>query len=367
MTRPCWVIIATLAALSATTRGNETETSRTVTHEERLAGVEAELAALRQQMTASAAGGCDTHCATCCETCACCQGYWSAGAGVYYVKPHWETNPAYATTRNIGGVSSTNQSDFDYDYEIAPRAWLSYVDACGLGVRGRWWMFDGDSTATLVNNGGLAIDSAAPLGLQNLSTTAGDVVTFTSSLELDVIDLEVIQQFRCGWWSCAASFGVRYARLDQTYFHAEVPAPPVLVDAVQSAHDFEGYGPVLGFEGYCPIGCNLALYGSTRGAILFGDSQQSATQIVNNVLSNVAETSRFDVLPVSEFEIGLEWSRHCGAVRWFANAGMAAQIWLGAGNSANNEMIPVLVDPEVSDNHTNLGFFGWTFTAGVDY
>jgi hypothetical protein len=287
---------------------------------------------------------------------------------VYYVKPHWETNPAYVVARTVAGVTTTSQSDFAYDYDISPRAWLAYVNPCGLGVRGRWWTFDDDSTTTFTNpGGGFAIDSAGPLGLQNLSTTAGDLLTYSSSLELDVIDLEAIQQFHCGWWSCAASFGVRYARLEQSYSHTEVPTVGA-VDAVQSSHDFEGYGPTAAFEGYCPLGCsNLSLYGSARAALLFGDSQQSSRLISNNVLTNVATTSGFDILPVGEFELGLQWSRPCGTAQWFVNAGMVAQAYFGAGNSANNELIPVLVDPEVSDNHSNLGFFGWTFAAGIDY
>jgi hypothetical protein len=308
--------------------------------------------------------GCD-HCGN--------RGGFLAGIGFYYVKPHWETNPAYTAVNNlVGGGNPTviRAEEFDYDYDFAPLIWIGYTNAEDFGVRLRHWRLDFSQGYNLTNDGLTGIDSAAPLGLQNLSTTLGDQLAFESDLNIQVWDAELIQGFQACNWNFLLAGGVRYVHLSQSYNHFELPDNGVgntLVDGGTSGHQIKGFGPTLAVEVRRPVGMGLSVYGSARGSVIFGEAKQRSFQMVNNLPSTIANSDRDDLLPISEYEIGAEFNREMSGMRFFAQAALVGQVWYGAGNAANNEMIPVLVDPEVSDNSSNLGLFGLRFAIGVNY
>lgn len=301
------------------------------------------------------------------------------GGGVYVLYPHWETNPAFTVTREINGVTQIRQEDFKYNTDFTPVGWVSYTTGSGLGVRARGWRFDQTASTFILNDGSATYSSAAPLGLQNQSTTNGDQLRYDSTLKINVVDLEAINDLNLGLWALKFGGGLRYAHMSQSYTHTEVPVTS-LVDAISSGHQFRGIGPTFSVEvrrqlgmgglgtfglGGGPIG--VSLYGSGRGSLLFGTGKQDAFQVANGDLTTLASTSRDDLLPVAELEIGAEFSKQMGHARWFVQAALVGQVWFGAGNAANNELIPVNVDPEVSDNSANLGLFGGKLVVGVEF
>jgi hypothetical protein len=309
-------------------------------------------------------GGCDS-----CQPSCGGGGGLQAGIGFYYIKPHFETNPAYTVSREAqDGTLQIRQSDFDYDYEFAPIIWVGFSNCDGLGVRARYWWYDNNASTLLGNDGTVGIDSAAPLGLQNLSTTNGDVLLFATDLQIKVWDLEVTQAAKVWGWDLLLAGGLRYAHISQSYVHVELPTVgDTLVDAISSGHNFKGIGPTVAAELRRDLGIGLTLYGAARASILFGTGEQNSTQVVNNTPDTFVSTSRDDVMPITELEIGAEFSREMGGSRLFVQAALVSQVWYGAGNAANNEMIPLLVDPEVSDNSSNLGLFGFRIAVGVNY
>jgi len=292
----------------------------------------------------------------------------TGGLGFYYIQPHYETNPAYTFSITAqDGTSQVRQNDFDYDYDFAPILWLGWANCDGFGFRARTWWYENDASTQLTNDGTFSIDSAAPLGLQNTSTTAGDVLLFSTDIKIRVYDLEATQSYNVGGWNLLLAGGVRYAHLSQSYNHLEAPLNGQ-VDAISSGSTFKGFGPTVALEVRRDLGnTGLTIYGSARGSVLFGNSSQDSSQVVNNVPDAFASTSRDDVLPITELEIGAEWGYNLGRGRLFAQGALVGQVWHGAGNAAQNEMIPVLVDPEVSDNSSNLGLFGIKLAVGINY
>lgn len=293
----------------------------------------------------------------------------NVGGGVYILQPHWETNPAYAVVRD-GTVVQIRQEDFNYNPDLTPVAWVSYTTNEGIGGRIRAWRLDQSASSFVVNDGNATYNSAAPLGLQNGSTTAGDRLRFDSNLKISVVDLEGLQDINLGPWGLKVSGGIRYAHMSQSYTHVEAPIIP-LVDSISSGHQFRGFGPTVALEARRQLGLGgvsgLAVYGSARGALLFGTGKQDAFQMENNNLTTIASTSRDDVIPITELELGAEFSRDLGQCRVYAQAALVGMVWFGDGNAANNELIPVIVDPEVSDNNSNLGLFGGKFVLGVEF
>jgi hypothetical protein len=353
-----------------------------------------------------------------------------AGGGFYYLKPHWDTNPAFLVRVTDLSTSSyptiQRQIDFDWDAELAPLIWLGYVGCDGCGVRARYWRFDEDTHLAVQNHdqsGATSIGSAAPLGLAlsspgpllggdtvhgvtlsgayngkgNIGTvpTGADGLTFASTLELDVVDLEATQDVHMGCWSLLFSGGVRYARLSQKYsatrfnsgsFDTWWLLPTRVAEdsaTLDSEHEFEGVGPTAAVEARRVVGCTgLILYGSARGALLFGKNKQDASLgtafrgdylrpnhslvTFDRTTFTHASASGDDVLPVLELELGVEFAHDLGAALLLLRAGVVSQTWFGAGNAANNDLL-VAGGDEVADNDSDLGLFGLKFEAGLQF
>lgn len=292
----------------------------------------------------------------------------SFGGGVYILYPHWESNPAYSITTGPGVVRQ-HQEDFSFHTEFAPYAFISYTSPSGLGLRSRFWRFDQTSSVFLQNDGRSLISSAAPLNLQNNSFTAGDQLMYEGGLQITVIDLEALQVCNWGLWSLQLSGGVRYAHLSQHYNHVENPATGSF-DAINSGHNFRGAGPTLGAEVRRDLGFwGLGLYGSARGSLLFGTGRQNAFLVNSGSLVQVASTSRSDVMPVTELELGLDCCKQIKNCRFFIQAALVGQVWYGAGNAANNELIIPGQSflGNVADNNSNLGLFGGKLVLGLEF
>ncbi len=311
-------------------------------------------------------GGCGDACGGGNGCCCCPADQWYVGGGFYFIQPRWKTNPAYSTSQDVGGVTTIFQTDFDYDFAFAPVVWAGYRSCHGVGIQGRAWWYDDDDRLQVVNPGGLSIESAGPLGLSNTSTTAGDRLTFESSLEMRVVDLLLTcsAETDCGCFELGA--GARYARIEQAYRHTETPLN-LDIDAVNSTHSFEGVGPTVALQGRWAATRRLSLLAAVRYSVLVGSFRQEATQINDNVVSNVRRYESDDFRSVAELELGAEYGLRIGCSELFFQAAFVAQNWQGAGNSANNDLILVNVDPEFSDKNADLLLWGFRAELGLRF
>lgn len=363
-TRPLAALAALL--LCAQSAGAEEFYSASANYDQRIADLEAELASMRSQLNSQDHAGqasCGNTCGACCQNACCPSGGWFGGVGFYYIKPTWETNPAFLTSTATAGGVVLNQQDFDYDHEFAPRVWLGYVGGSGLGIRGNWWGIDADSNASLTTGGGTAIFSATPLGLGFLALGAGDTMNFQSAIDLDVIDLEGIQTFGRNGWSGLVSGGLRWAQIRQQYQVLAVPAVG-LADTLDSNHSFDGMGPTASLELRRRLwDTGFSLYGSGRAAVLFGNSDQHVVRVFDGAVDADATAGQWDVIPVGELEFGTEYDWDTDFGNAFVNASMVGMTYFGAGNSANVESVYT----GGADNTSNLGFFGLSATAGIRY
>src|SRR6266487_750202 len=66
---------------------------------------------------------------------------FTAGAGAYFIKPRFSSNPAFVASNNFNSAA-TGQQDFTYEFTASPRVWLALTKPDGFGIRARWWRFD---------------------------------------------------------------------------------------------------------------------------------------------------------------------------------------------------------------------------------
>jgi hypothetical protein len=290
--------------------------------------------------------GCDTCCGGCCDSCFCSSGCgWVGGVGLYWVKPNWSGNDAFVAG---GPGNQVRNYAFDYDYEIAPLAWVGYVGDTGFGVRARWWEFDHSAT---VNQGGFNGFLGVPV--------AGVNTSFQNNIDLDVWDLEATQSVNLGCVTMVGSAGIRYLHIAQRT-NTFVFAPGVgSGPAIFGGHNFDGYGPTLSLELRRAVGCSgLALYGNARGSILFGDElfDVATFPIAQGNPAGAVQVlaSQWTTVQIAELELGAEYRTmvNCSTMA-FARAGLVGQMWHGVGNTF--------------DNQATLGFYGLRLETGINY
>lgn len=326
-----------------------------------------------------------------CECCPPGRGGLIGGVGVYIMQPYFESNLAYnVIVQNTNPQAQVvSRVDVHPHMEVAPLMWLGYMNECGLGGRARYWYFRQGTSETLSlppNAGGplFTFSSATPLGLQTFGDTVSDMFgpeatsfNITTKLEVQVADLEAMQDIQAGRFDFLLSGGLRLVRIDQSYnaFDAQSTSPLEL-RSLLSSYRFQGAGPVCAVEARRPLGGqSLALFGSARGAMVFGAAQQDGAfggpLLRNNDPNPQLATQHFNrVLPIGEMELGLEYDRSVGRSQLFGQLALVGQNWFGAGNASRSASttspggVPVFGGAPVD---SDFAFFGLAVRIGVNY
>jgi hypothetical protein len=296
------------------------------------------------------------------------------------LKPHWENNPAYGQYQGtIVNGESYGQTDFDWDMEAAWDFWLQYVGSGGGGIRTRYWEFDHGVTERPTlgaqTNEGIVLPS--PYGLSNPVFGGPEAFNFDTDLEIQVIDLEALQRLRRGAWNWELSGGLRWASLEQDYRASFTIGTNTFMNFAQ---DFNGIGPLLGIEGRRQLfDSRISLFGKARGAVLFGDYEANGVNGRNTtnfglLIDEVASASRWDTIPVLEFEIGAAVNQPIGAATAFLEVAFVGNTWLGAGNASSSSPLSSGAPQTISripnfgtDSNDNLSLIGGRLSTGVRY
>jgi hypothetical protein len=311
------------------------------------------------------------------------------------------TPPATATSQTTRSNSSSQA--FDYNWSVSPRVWIGIENCDGVGIRGRWFHYDQaadtvagassssrtldpitltqtlqSTTATAGGvSGGLSTQGLAPGSFS--STAPADRVAGTSSLFIDMWDVEATLGFKLCGCDLKAAGGVRYAFIEQTLngFHPGLPfgsstgalAEQATSSLLISRQTFTGVGPTVALEALRRLGdSNFSLYGNARGAALFGRGRVNSEftsssifgfttpalmplQTFQNVSTN--RSSTWDVLPIAEFEIGFQWGRQMGGLDVFFRPAFVGQVYFDGGNASNRS--------------SDFGLVGGALTAGVRF
>lgn len=283
-------------------------------------------------------------------------GQWSIAGGIYYIQPVFDTNPAFVVNSAAGNVQ--RQVSFSHNLEVSPNAWLGYVSERGWGMRGRWFEFNHDSSASYVPAAGETLTGISPLVLGRVPVAGA--IAASSNLAVNVADLQATCSFESAHWSHLIGFGGRYTHMSQDY-RATLSDAATRID-LTSGHNFNGGGPSFSLETKrCIKESGFAIYGQAHGAILFGRAAELYTAVNNGVPQQFTrEETR--VLPVGELEVGAEYQRNVGKAKAFLQAGFVGQIWWGGSNASNLDAVGF-----GSASHSNFGFLGLALRGGVRY
>ncbi len=307
------------------------------------------------------------------------------GGTIYILRPYINDNIAFTTLAGIGSANPVQTAtDFDWNFHVAPAAWLGWSAKCGVGFRARYFLFDQDSeglsglldaatakTTTISPPAGLSpLLGAPPRGFQSpgvlLQGGQGeDTLGVHSSLKIQTIDGEATFAHEWAHFGGMLTVGGRVLQMRQNYFASLVNVPVAGVSEnsfLDAGHNFYGGGPTLSCAARWEVGrSGIAIFGSARGSLLIGRSKLNAVfteNIVdpvqgdqNNQANN--ESRENLVLPMGELEGGFEYSRALGRTRLFFRGAAVNHTYFDAGTAASRT--------------GNLSLFGGQASIGVNY
>jgi hypothetical protein len=314
-----------------------------------------------------------------------CRAGIMAGASLYFLRPYYTNDPAFVTTTGIGTATPVVSSeDFDWNFHVAPAAWLGWTSECGVGFRGRFFHFEHDSedvsTSLDATAAAAGVTITPPLGLSPLLGTPGrgfaspglllsgpagvpvgeDFLAFNSDLRIETIDGEGTFAFDKGNFSMLFAVGGRYLQMAQNYEArlSNIVAPGTSEQASLSAgRNFYGGGPTIAMQARWQFGYSgMSVFGNVRGSLLVGSSRQTASfteSIVDPTTGAQAsfatnESSDEITVPVGELEGGFEYGRVVGRTRLFVRGAVVNHTYFDAGSASSRDGSMSLFGAQVS-------------------
>jgi hypothetical protein len=284
---------------------------------------------------------------------------WTVGFEAVLVKPRFDDNVAFTVMESDGVSFETfNDQEFDYDLAVSPRVWLGYEAATGLGLRMQYWQFDQDANDAVASppaNGFGRITHPTFGAVDITSTIPTDSFSVASTLNVYALDLEGTKRVDFDSWWMMVSGGLRYASTEQSYLAQLRNGAGTLRGEIDLQQQLEGVGPTVSLYAARYVVGDIAVFGMARGSLLYGDGETSLRagedlDLAQPFLTR-RDTSREDLLPVGELQLGAEWSPNWSGWQPFVRSALEGQVWDGVGNATSED--------------GSLGFFGFTLGVGL--
>ncbi|MBS0207680.1 MAG: hypothetical protein JSS27_01880 [Planctomycetes bacterium] len=283
--------------------------------------------------------------------CGCRTGGIVAGAEAVFFKPFYSANgaPNVDSTAVPAAVPSTMTTypQLQYNYVAAPRLWVGYVGANGLGARFRF--FDYYNTAS--SDFGVLAGAAPGNFIQN------------AVIALRTYDLELTQQVDFRSWRLQGFGGVRYAQSNQ-----QSQAIGGAFVNTQASISYYGLGPTAGFQAERAVTSNgrWSIYGAGRGSLLYGNQRDNTADITGSYINGNRELNSV-FASIWELSLGPQWKiRLPRGGEFFVRTTVEAQYWQGVGNFAPTP-VANLFTPALNRNNDAGGFglLGFSGAIGI--
>jgi hypothetical protein len=286
-------------------------------------------------------------------------GAWIGGLSVYILQPHWSGGNVSTYGSDLFGGGLTQQ-DFPAPFSASPAVWFGYTTPSGYGVQASFFNFDQSYFATASSNGTFVVNDA----FVNAGFL-GPTVATSSAMQITLWDLELTKQVSSWDWLWTTTAGVRYMHMTQRYDSNDGLATST------AQHNFSGAGPTLSLSGRRPFGSGgLGFYGSTRGALLFGN--QNLLLFLDSGFGPTffAQAKSPSVLPIVTGELGVDYRlRLASGKTLFVETGMVAQAYFDAGAPTAAMAGAAFFGPGITtqNNDATLGLFGMRTSIGVAF
>ena len=289
-------------------------------------------------------GCCDTGCCedVCCD--ACCDPCAPSGSFIFMAEALFLKYHRADGARVGYGANETAE----FDLEFSPRLTAGYMGANGLGIRGRWWLYDHSASVPETDGGALGVDT------WNL-------------------DIELVQALNLG--RCVTleiSGGLRYNDFTETMTDIQGANNGIFDDA--RSNQFDGFGLVLGAEVIANAYDGINVYGRIRYATLMDDKTVSNNSLINGGSELFPQNVVLRDVVVGQLELaaGIELARQTSMGNAFFRFGVEYQTWYDYSTEFALADVPTLGPIGFPGNFleflggpSNVGFGGITVAAGL--
>ena len=254
------------------------------------------------------------------------QNGWNADFELGILQWHITRDPASIAQENRSGTGEYRRNPIG-NYSAAPRIALSYLDSSGVGLRGTYFSYSGDS--------------------DKLISPSDESMQFKVGLWSS--DCEMLFAKTGPRCSSLFSAGVRVMSLNVE----ELRGQSGIIN-VHSDSTFTGYGPTAAFELRRPGGI-LTPFVKVRASVLYGDLDRE-----NLLTGNQTGDWEPNVDPYFESQFGLECRKLVGCGQWFFRTGLEAHYspLLGTISESSSDR---------EEDNMQWGLIGCTFSTGFNF
>ncbi len=296
-------------------------------------------------------------CDDCC--CDCCTSLFEHQPGLFADYLYLRTfgvDMAHGTQQNgVGGQGTVPFGDVGTvqpQFESAFRVGYHRPCGCRAGITVAYTQYESNATGQLDAAQGIG-GTAASLVLVPGTVTAG--TTFSQlfadySIDFKLADVDytvlLIDSKRVG---INFDLGVRYANLQQDFSQLALFAQPLGDRHTTTDINFDGVGLRSGFEGAWQLrDSRFSAYGKGFINVLFGEFSSRYSQL-NVTTTDLEATSHWvdaRVVPILEYEVGLDWTSCNGC--WRLGAGYYTAFWF------NTVATPKYIQAVQANSFTNV-------------
>jgi hypothetical protein len=272
--------------------------------------------------------------------------------GAYFLVPFYGNRQAYSTT-----VGTTNTaSNFPRVMDAGPRTSVGYLFHSGFGFRANYWYLHAAANQSISNgDAGTTLATPTPLPIISPSATlqqgmGADQFTFGQSVNVNVVDAEMLKECHVFDNTFLLSFGARYAQVHQLYSATRTNVGGDF-ESLTTGSRFAGFGPTTSLEFIHRLGSsNVSFYASGRASFLFGVDR--FTQDYQGAVNTTYESDT-RCATIVEAEMGLQYGCNVGCCYLFVRAGGVYQRWFEVGTPVGS--------------NGDLTFVGGTARVGIVY
>ncbi len=304
-----------------------------------------------------AAGEENPYCDPYCDPCCCSE--WYVLYENVIVRPYFTRNNAYVLD-SPDGIDGQEAVEFEWDWCYSPRIEIGWNGSCGLGVRGRYWYFDDDTTLHAEEEDANIAAMFAEDSNNDIGFDFSSDARFKHSLRLKVLDIEATYKRS----NLIYSAGARYAHMKQRYEGFDFDFDLGL----EAKHYFEGIGLTAAVEFMQPCYCGFSVFTKARGSLLYGHSAWRAFSDLGD--AEISNSSDRDVISVGELQLGIDWRRNfADCISAYLRFAIEAQYWAnaGAGGPGSNAIFDEGNYQNTHPQDSSLGFIGFNIAIGFVY
>ena len=276
--------------------------------------------------------GCNSCADVCCRPRMCSNRGIIGGYDFLWLSPNFSNAISWQHRSIVGPVTVVTSHGYPTDYNMAPRFWLGYKGQNGLGVRVRYEQFD----QTLMSASIDSVDATQTVFFDSLSATNGQILSFTTGMEMHVLDIDITKDFKVGCADVTLGAGLRYGKLLFDYGGLVTDAQSTLQFISAGENSFEGIGPTAFIDFKTPIRQSaLSVVGGLRGSVLFGRGRDD--EYVGRVIDPVAVSMTVEhanrSTGIIDASLGLQYDRCLTrGIDGFIRVAWEGQLWMDVGS-----------------------------------